>query len=199
MTRQIIIHLSFSFLFLFVSCMAQNTTFDKIEYASFNTNSQKSKQKDSLVIEIYSHIDKAGIVTVVNNDTYHDTITFYTYKLTAEQLQNIQSIFNINKKLTNSMITTSLAKNSLYAGNYDFFRVSYKNGEKKDSLCFIEPFMSQEFNFAYKMLNDIYYSKMNSNECKPFVIPKSFRESVLLTYKKSKYLPKVESLSDYIQ
>ncbi len=178
------------------SCTSQNTGFEKIEYASFKIIKSESGQKDSMFIELYSIIDMKGLAKILNDDDYHDTLKFYTHQLDKERMAKINVVFNPQKKLNTYFITKKLADNELYGGVYHAFLVTYRNGEK-DSLCFIEPFMSREFNAVYKMLDDEVFYGEDTKPCNSFRIPENFRKSVLLNYKKSTYLPNVSTLPSF--
>ena len=177
-----------------LSCSAPGPVFKKIEYARFAIFPQKSNRKDSLSIGLYSVINKAGILTVLNDDNYHNTLTFYTYKLSSDQLNKINLIFDNKKTLKEYLIKKDLGVDTFYSGNYDFYKVTYDNG-KTDSLCFVEPFMSEKFNLIYNMLYDIYFSeKENKIKHESFSIPADFKNAILESYKNSTYLPENKSL-----
>jgi hypothetical protein len=170
---------------------AQTVPFEKIEYASFDINSPRVKQKNELRINLYSKIDQKGLITILDDDDYHHTLTFHTYQLNPANLQKIASVINGKNPLRNYMVKQELDTNSFYGGSYEFISVTYKN-KTKDSLCFIESDMSDEFDYVYKMLGDIYYGKRKLKKINPFTISKYFRNAVLSSYKKSSYLPKIQ-------
>ena len=171
--------------------IAQNIPFEKIEYASFDVNSYRTKLKDKPFIGLYSVISKDGSIKINNDDDYHNTHTYHTYNLTASELKKLDSVFDAHKHLKSYLQKTKLESNSFYAGSYDFFLVTYQNGTK-DSLCIIAPFMSTEFSNIRDMLDDIYYSKKGIKR-KPFSIPENFKKSIILNYFKSKYLPRIQN------
>jgi len=170
--------------------IAQNIQFERIEYASFDVNSYRTKVKDTAFINLYSVINKDGLLKVNNNDSYHNTHTYYTHRLTSAQLKSLDSIFN-RKSLNIYLAKTKLEDNSFYAGSYDYFLVTYQNGSK-DSLCIIAPFMSSDFEKVYDMLDDIYYSDKNI-KIKPFNISHDFIKSLMISYLNSNYLPKIQN------
>jgi hypothetical protein len=170
--------------------IAQNIQFERIEYASFDVNSYRTKLKDTAFVDLYSVINRNGLIKVNNNDSYHNTHTYYTQRLTPSQLKSLDSIFN-RKSLNMYLAKTKLEDNSFYAGSYDFFLVTYKDGSK-DSLCIIAPFMSSDFQKVYDMLDDIYYSNKNI-KTKPFNISHDFIKSLMISYFNSSYLPTIQN------
>lgn len=175
---------------------AQNICFEKIQYASFDVTPPKSKHKNNIRIGLYYNIDKSGLVTILNDDDYHHTLTFNTYQLSTAQLKRINSIFNNTKPLKSYVIKKNLDSNEYFQGTYNYFSVAYSNGSK-DSLCFIVPFMSKTFEDVYDMLDSVYWAdKKRLKKIRPFSIPRSFKNAVLLNYKISG-LPKKRSLPSF--
>ena len=81
---------------------------------------------------------------------------------------------------------TKLDRDEFFQGTYEFFSVIYQNGIK-DSLCFIVPFMANDFQNVCHMLDSIYWAdKKRLKKIHPFSIPQYFTKSVLLNYKKSR-------------
>ena len=88
---------------------------------------------------------------------------------------------------------TKLDKDEFFEGSYEFFSVIYQN-DLKDSLCFIVPFMSKEFQNVYHMLDSIYWSdKKRLTKRHAFSIPTYFKNSISSNFKKSG-LPKKKPL-----
>jgi len=174
---------------------AQNNIFEKIEYASFDIKHLKKKHKDTIRIDLYSTIDKSGLITILDDDDYHNTLTFGTYQLNTAQLKKINSIFTSTVLLKNYMIRRSFNNDEFFQGTYNFLAVTYKNG-KKDSIFFVVPFMSENFQNIYHMLNDIFYDKDHIKKRQPFIIPLNTKNSILSNYKKGN-LPKKRSLPSF--
>jgi len=175
---------------------AQNTSFEKIDYASFDVTPPKSKYKDLIRIDLYYSIDKSGLVKILNDDDYHNTLTFSTYQLNADQLKKINSIFNNTKLLKNYVVRTQFDKDEFFQGTYKFLSVLYKDGHT-DNLSFIVPFMSNDFEKIYDMLDSIYWAdKKRLKQIQPFSIPQYFKNSILSNYKKGN-LPKKRSLPSF--
>lgn len=187
----------FAYIFLNVvnSTVAQNTSFEKIEYASFEVIS-KPKCKDSIRIGLYYNVDKTGLVTILNDDDYHNTLTFDTYQLSTTQLKKLNSIFNYTRHLKNFMVRKKLDSDEFFQGAYKFVSVVYRNG-CNDNLCFIVPFMSNDFQDAYHMLDSIYWTdKKKLKKRHSFIVPEYFKKAVELSYKKSS-LPKKKSIPSF--
>lgn len=194
--RQLFVFIWLIFFIFLDSCTSQNIGFKKIEYASFKIVKSKSSKTDSVFISLYSIIDDKGLAKVIDDDDYHDTLKFYTQKVDKERLDKINTVFNRQKKLDTYFYTKKLGANEFYGGEYHLFLISYKDGQK-DSLCFVEPFMSSEFNSLYKMLDNFVFYGEHTNPCSQFKIPENFRKAVLLNYKKSSYLPEIKTLPSF--
>jgi hypothetical protein len=176
--------------------IAQNTLFGKIEYASFDVIPTKSKHVNHIKIGLYYRIEKSGLVTILNDDDYHNTLTFNSYQLSRAQLRKINSIFNYTKHLKDYVIRKNLDSNEFFQGTYKFLSVIYRNG-CKDSLCFIVPFMSNDFQNVYHMLDSIYWAdKKRLKKISPFIIPQYFKNAILSNYRKST-LPNKKSLPSF--
>lgn len=170
--------------------LAQLTLRGNIEYTSFDVNSPRTENKDSFQIFLYSHINKNGLVTVLNRDKYHHILSHYTYQLNSRQISNLNSIFNGDKFLKNYMVHTKLGTGDYYAGSYSFLRIKYINS-KRDSLCFIPSIMNAKFQNIFDMLNNIYYQKKNITVIKPFLLPEDFIFSTSAEYLRSSFLPRI--------
>ena len=176
--------------------IAQNALFEKIEYASFDVIPTKSKHANHIRIGLYYRIEKNGLVTILNDDDYHNTLTFNGYQLSRTQLRKINSVFNYTKHLKDYVIRKNLDSNEFFQGTYNFLSVIYKNG-CKDSLCFIVPFMSNDFQDVYHMLDSIYWAdKKRLKKMQPFIISQYFKNTLLSNYRKSA-LPNKKSLPSF--
>jgi hypothetical protein len=184
------------FLIVYNNIIGQISSFEKIEYASFDAISQKSKHTDPIRIGLYYSIDKTGLLTIRNDDDYHNTLTFNTYQLSSTQSEKINSIFNPAKHLKKYVIKRKLDDDEYFQGTYKYISIAYKN-RTKDSLCFIVPFMSNDFQLIYHLLDSVYWAdKKRLKKIQPFLIPQYFKNSVLSNYKKSK-LPKKKPLPPF--
>lgn len=174
-------------LIFFSSCNSQINKYSTIEFASFR-NAKMESHKDSLFVTLYSKIDNKGLVSIRFDDTYFDTIQYYTYQLNAEELNRLNSFFRFNNPLKRNLTNLTLEKNEIFVGDYNYCFVSY-GGDHKDSLCYIEQFIDAEFDSVYFMLNDIYFNGKNIKAIAPFEIPKIFKVSLRQNYKQAYYLP----------
>ncbi len=168
--------------------------FEKIEFATYDINSFRTKQKNHVYINLYSIIDKKVLVTVRDDDTYHDTLKFYTYQLSLEQLAKLNSVFSNTEHVKDNIST--LKDSGIYAGYYDFALVTRQSGNK-DSLSYVISLMSSEFKGVYNMLDSVYYIYPDTKQAKSFSIPPYFTNAVYTSYKKSVYLPKVGTLPSF--
>lgn len=178
------------------NAIAQNTLFKKIEYASFDVIPTKSKQANHIRVGLYYKIEKNGLVSILNDDDYHNTLTFNSYQLSRSQLKKINSIFNYTSHLKDYEIRKNLDSNEFFQGTYKFLSVIYQNG-CKDSLCFIVPFMSNDFKYVYHMLDSIYWAdKKKLKKIQPFIISQYFKKTILSNYRRSA-LPNKKSLPSF--
>jgi hypothetical protein len=109
----------------------------------------------------------------------------------------MKSIFNPNKPLKKYLEKTKLEENSIYAGSYDFYRVSYSN-KTTDSICLIVPFVSNSFRDIDDLLSDIFYSRKGRTKISQFNIPNKFFLSLKQSYLGSSYLPEIKNLPPFI-
>ena len=84
----------------------------------------------------------------------------------------------------------------MYAGSYDFFRVTYSDGSV-DSVCIIPPFMTTGFQGVYNFLDSVIYIREDKKEIKKFDIPTAFKNSLKSSYLKSGYLPGIKTLPSF--
>ena len=181
----------FSWGFLNVS-ECQTSSFSKIEYGSFDVNSYRTKIKGSAFVNLYCTIYSNGLIVINNKDDYHKTHTYYSFQISKAEIKILNSIFDVRKSLKQYLVKTQLESNSFYAGSYDFYRVMYKNGII-DSICIIPPFMSESFQRAYELLDNIFYVRKKRRIVKAFQIPTDFMISLKSCYLKSKHLPKIQN------
>lgn len=191
--------LIFIFLGLCIQSKTQSVSFEKIEYASFDINSYRTNVKDSIFVHLYSSITSDGIIKIYNpRDLRQDSPrVYYSFVLTPSELSKINSIFNFNKPLKTYLVKTKLEANEMYAGSYDFYRVSYPNG-MVDSICLIVPFVSGSFNKVNGLFIDIFYRRRNRTKIDTFTMPSDFFASLKECYLRSKYLPEIKEVPPFI-
>ncbi len=185
--------LTFLSLAIFYLCNVVNAqvSFKKIEYASFDVNSPRTKQKDSVAIFLYTSIDMNGLSHVSNRDEESDSILFFKFQLDPTQLKKTKAFFTDKTALQDYMVTKSLKDGEHYGGSYDFLLVTYAN-DKKDSICFIDDYMSSDFENVFTTLKSNFYRQKTTNTTDSFVIPQDFKKSVQISFNHSNYLPPIE-------
>ena len=177
----------------FIQSKAQSDGFTKIEYASFDVNSYRTNVRDSVIIGLYCSISPDGLIKINNPGDLQDSPkVYYSFQLSPRELKKVNSIFNSNKPLKTYLVRTKLEKNSMYAGSYDFYRVTYPGGAV-DSICIIVPFVSEAFREIDDLFSDIFYSRKNRTKIDRFDIPNVFFTSLKNDYVKSKYLPEIKN------
>lgn len=132
-------------------------------YLGINLFSQKLIIKDLKIVDYelisdnkieiksYTTLDKKGNLTVYSDSW--DGKNYFQYKLTPEEINQLNSLSD--KNLESFVKQKQLNKNQYFAGNPKF--ISYKFKGKVYSLCFIEPFMDNEFMNILKTLNSKVY------------------------------------------
>lgn len=174
---------------------SQKFPFEKIEYGSYDINSFRTKQKNRVYIDLYSIIDKSGLVTIRNEDKQDDSLKFYTYQLSAVQLAKLNLVFSKKEHVKDNILTLK-DDSGYYMGSYDFVIVTRQN-KLKDSLSFVNYQMSDEFREVYDMLNSVYYFFPGTKPTKRFEIPQYFKNAIYTSYKNSPYLPKIETIPSF--
>ena len=182
----------------FVQVKCQSIKFKEIQFASFDVNSYRTNVKDSVFIALYCSINSTGLIKIYNPEDLQDSPkVFYSYQLSPTDLEKISSTFNLTKPLKSYLIKTKLEKNSMYAGSYEFYRISYLNNTV-DSICLIPPFVSTAFRKIEEFFSDIFYSGKGRSKINHFAVPNNFLVSLKLSYVGSKYLPEIKNLPPFI-
>lgn len=104
------------------------------------------------IVEISTHstIDKKGNL-IVYSDSW-DGKNYFQYQLTHDEIEKLNIL--AEKDLQTFVKQKKLNNNEFFAGERKFITFFYKG--KKKSLCFIEPFMNEEFKAILKSLKKIY-------------------------------------------
>jgi len=182
----------------FFQSNGQASSFEKIEYASFDVNSYRTKIKDSAFISLYCSISSGGLVKVYSPGVNKDSSEiYYAQQLLPSELKMINEVFNSQKKLKSHLAKTKLGNNTLYAGSYDYYRMFYPNGST-DSICVIAPFMSLIFYKVDELLTDVLYARKDRLRISHFDIPADFPASLKESFYASKYLPEITSVPGFI-
>ena len=177
----------------FIQSKSQSVGFTKIEYASFDVNSYRTNVKDSVFIGLYCSISPDGLIKINNPGGGQDSAkVYYSLQLSPTELKKVNSIFNSYKPLKTYLVRTKLEKNSMYAGSYDFYRVTYPDGAV-DSISVIVPFVAKSFREIDDLFSDVFYSRKNRTKIDRFDIPNAFFTSLKNDYVKSKYLPEIKN------
>jgi hypothetical protein len=178
---------------VFVNTSKSQNGFQKIEYASFDVNSYRTNVNDSVIVGLYCSVTSGGLVRINNPDDLQDSPkVYYSFQLSATELEKVNSIFNSTRPLKTYLVKTKLEENSMYAGSYDFYRVSYPKGAV-DSICLIMPFVSGQFREINDLLSDIFYSRKGRIKIDHLAMPSDFFTSLKKCYLKSKYLPEIKN------
>jgi len=177
---QIILLTILSFHFLNAQTNAK-LNFKKIELAYYEANGNPSK----INVTDYVQINEYGIVTVYLNG--NNGLKFYQYQLSNELISQINSLIIGKNSVRKQLVKTKMDVGRHYAGSYNFIAFD------KDELCFIEPYMSKEFNLIFNQLEDVILKQSEKAEiANPNFKIKDVEKRVVIEHKKSNYLPKIE-------
>lgn len=186
-----------SFMVLLNSCHsieAQKLKVKRIQYASFKPlDSVNSKSTE---IFLYADINETGFINIKNWNANRGTVLYYTYQLNDSEIEVFNSILYKEMPLKKYMIKDKLDKNDIYASEYDFISIDYYDNYI-DKLCFVMPYMSEEFGKFYSLIDDIFYNKAKKNKQKPFKVAAEFEKLVFDCYVQSNYLPKIETIPSF--
>lgn len=124
------------FFSIFITCVlnAQSLKIKNLKIADYEI-----QKNGDVEISTHTVIDKKGNL-IVYSDSW-DGKNFFQYKLTQEEVEKLNSL--AEKDLGSFVKQKELNKNQGFAGKRMFITFNYKG--KKKSLCFIEPFMNNEF------------------------------------------------------
>ncbi|KQT21451.1 hypothetical protein ASG31_16380 [Chryseobacterium sp. Leaf404] len=125
---------------------AQNLKFKNFKIADYEITS------DGIVeISTHSTVDKKGNI-IVYSDSW-DGKNFFEYKLSNSEIEKLNSL--TERDLEKFVKQKKLNENQFFAGKRKFITFDYKG--KNRSLCFIEPFMNEEFAEILKLLGKNIY------------------------------------------
>ena len=156
------------------------TSFEKIEFAMYD-------YMDKVRVFYYVVIDKKGNAKV--QEVNSARTKSYTTTLNDTVLQKLKTFFNDQKELKGYQIKEKLDENAHYAGTYNYINVVYP--VKKDFLCYVNDFMSEEFN---KMINELIEIDLEVNPIKKdlHIITPDITGVITTLHKKNRNLPKFE-------
>lgn len=139
--------------FIFIACVlnAQSLKIKNLKIVDYEI-----QQNGTVEISTHTIIDKKGDL-IVYSDSW-DEKNFFQYKLNQEEIEKLNLL--AEKDLEYFVKQKKLNKNQGFAGKRKFITFNYKG--KKKSLCFIEPFMNDEFMSVLKLLNNKIYQHNSS-------------------------------------
>lgn len=167
---------------------------------SLTLGSKKSKLNDfkfasyevennGISISSYSTLDENGILMVFLK-RYKDS-AFYKYQLTKDEVEIVNRLSS--KKLQDFVIKKKFEQGSGYSGSLKY--LSFKKGGKIENLCFIRPFMNNEFNESIILLESKIFSQNDSCKISKFSIDfDKVKMEILKQEQIDNYLPKKQTL-----
>ncbi len=180
---------------IFNSCGGgQDKEFAKIQYASFDVNSHITPQKDTPFISLYAEIESNGLIHINDDDKYFNQHNYVIVKLSTTQLDSLKAIFNSDHKLNQHLKEYQFRSGEeFFAGSYDFYVVTYKNGIQ-DTVCTIRPFMDSALDKAHVMLlENIYFSNTRQKTLDSVKPTSAFIKSLSNAFISNKLLPPFKS------
>jgi len=141
----------------------------------------------NLEISSYSTIDPDGRLNIFINGNHGPA--YYTAQLSDHEIEALNKL--TEKNLQSFVKTKKLGAGMHYAGGRDY--ISFNQGKKQSQMCFIEPFMSDEYNELINTLSDKIYNQDDSTKTKKFAIDfNKIKAEILKQNKIDNYLPKKE-------
>ncbi|MCT2562515.1 hypothetical protein [Chryseobacterium herbae] len=165
-------------------CLALNLFSQKLLVNDLKIVDYELISDNKIEIKSYTTIDKKGNLTVYSDSW--DGKNYFQYQLTLEEISQINSL--ANKNIESFVKQKQLNKNEYFAGNPKFISYTFKG--KIYSLCFIEPFMNNEFMNIMKILNSKIY-KHDENAKIPLLTNdfKKIETEIIERSKIDNYLP----------
>lgn len=142
---------------------------------------------DTGIVEISTHsvIDKQGNL-IVYSDSW-DGQNYFKYKLSNDEIEKLNSL--TGRKLDDFIKQKKLNENQFFAGKRKY--ISFKHKGSDSSLCFIEPFMNDEFADILKLVDKKIYS--HDKTAKTTIMLTDFemtKKEIINREKTDHYLPK---------
>ena len=156
----------------------------KLKLKDFKITEYEILANDKVEISTHAVIDKKGNL-IVYSDSW-DGKNFFQYKLDSEEIENLNML--AEKDMEYYVKQKKLNKNEYFAGQRRFITFKYKG--KTKSLCYIEPFMTDEFKKLIKPLNKKIYK--HDSEAKTTMQSTDFTKTELEIIEREKidnYLP----------
>ncbi|AZA47052.1 hypothetical protein EG346_02045 [Chryseobacterium carnipullorum] len=146
-------------------------------------------ENNGILISSYSAFDEKGILKVFLK-RYNDS-AYYKYQLTKNEIESINKLSS--KKLKDFIIKKKFEPGSGYSGSSNY--LSFKIDNKNENLCFILPFMDNEFNESISLLESKIFSQNDSCKISGFNIDfEKVRREITKQEQIDNYLPKKQSL-----
>ncbi len=162
------------------SSYAQKNKLENFELVSYEIEPNGNVNIDS-----YSRINENGKLDVYINGSREKA--YYSYELDEDELKSINELSE--KKLTEFVSKKQLEPNERYAGNRNF--ISFQKNGKQYTLCYIVPFMNQEFTEVSNLLSNRIYTQKESAKVSEFKIDfERLEKEIIKQDKKYDYLPK---------
>lgn len=156
----------------------------KLKLKNFILTDYEIEQNDNIYIKSFSIIDQKGNLKVYS-DSY-DGKNYFEYKLSTAEIEEINLL--AKQSLESWIKQKQLKKNQFFAGSRRMIR--FENNRKLESLCFIEPFMSEEFMNILKILNDKIYKHDSLAKIESFTVDfEKIKKEILKRNKIDSYLP----------
>ena len=166
-------------LFVSVFVQSQKLNMQDLKIVDYEINSNNNVEIKSLAT-----IDSKGNL-IVYSDSW-DGKNYFQYKLTTEEMKVINLL--LNRELESYVKQKRLNKNQFFGGNPRF--ITYRTNGKKKSLCFIEPFMDDEFKTVIKILNTKIYQQDENAKIKNHMTDYDIiKKEIIQRSKIDNYLP----------
>ncbi|QNN42609.1 hypothetical protein [Pedobacter roseus] len=164
------------------TCSAQKIKVQNLKLVSYDITSSKN-----LEINSYSTIDQYGRLNIFVNGNHGPA--YYAAQLSDDEIEAVNKL--TAKDLQSFVKTKKLSAGMHYAGDRDF--ISFNKSKNQNKMCFIEPFMTEEFNDVINMLHDKIYKQDDSTKIKKFKIDFiNIKAELYMQGKIDNFLPKKE-------
>ena len=166
-------------------------SFKEIEYALYRVNTSDATIKDKVSLDMYLTMAADGSVksTIVNYNL--KCLEYYTYQLNSNDLKKFIDFFDGKQELKTFLVKQKYEPGTTYAGQYEYLSVKYTSGGA-DSISYVTDFMATKFDDVVDLFtNDYYHDKKIEAKIK-VPIPSQLLNTLLASYKQSKYLPAIE-------
>lgn len=141
-------------------------------------------QNNEVEIYSYSTIDENGVLKVFLKRSGDSA--FYKYQLNSDNIKTLNKLSS--KKLQEFVIKKEFEEGSGYSGSLKY--LSFKTQKRNEKLCFILPFMDNQFNESISLLVNKIFSQNDSYRTAKFEIDFDKTKSEILKQAQiDNYLP----------